>query len=72
MEIMVNAKYRFCCLILSFFRPVRSTAVAKLIKAKKKCCNLSIVSFYIRSVKKKVLFLSPFTFVPTDFSPIYY
>ena len=32
-------------------------------------CNLNIVSFYIRSVQK-LLFLTPFTFVPTDFSPL--
>ena len=39
------------------------------IYANKITCNLNIVSFYIRSVQK-VFFLSPFTFVPTDFAPL--
>ena len=34
-------------------------------------CNLNIASFYIRS-EQKVLFLSPFTCVPTDLSPLLY
>ena len=88
MELIVNAKHRFCRLITSFFTPVYSRAVGKLIKillysnfmafkvkldcqiyVNKITCNLNIVSFYIRSVQK-LLFLFPFTFVPTDFSPL--
>ena len=88
MEPMVNAKHRFCRVITSFFRPVFSRAVGKVmssvlysnfmaIKGKLDCqiyankitCHLHFVSFYNRSVQK-VLFLSPFTFEPTDFSPL--
>ena len=39
------------------------------IYANKITCNLNIVSFYIKSVQK-VFFISPFTFVPTDFTPL--
>ena len=37
----------------------------------KNTCNLNIASFYIRS-EQKVLFLSPFTCVPTDLSSLLY
>ena len=41
------------------------------IYANKNTCNLNIASFYFRS-EHKVLFLSPFTRVPTDLSPLLY
>ena len=39
------------------------------IYAHKNTYILNIASFYIRSLQK-VVFLSPFIFVPTDFSPL--
>ena len=41
------------------------------IYANKNTCNLNIASFYFRS-EQKVLFLSPFTCVPTYLSPLLY
>ena len=59
--------YNLLCLNFMRFKLKRYCPIY----ANKNTCNLNIAAFYIRS-EQKVLFLFPFTCVPTDLLPLLY